>query len=436
MTYLTLIASRLTEQASRILPVNSPLLQKGALGLMQWQWLGLLSLIVLGYLAQRALSKLTQRIAQELSGAQITLDETQLKSFTRPLSIALSWALVWSLYLALEIPTPPLLNTALRVISGAVISIAGGFASWRVVDVISEYLEAKAKLTESRFDDMLVPLVRRVLKLLVLILGFGFFLSTVTDSVYKVVAGLSIGSAVLMFAFKDSLENVFGTFTVLMDKPFQLGDWITVDDVDGTVERVGFRSTRVRTFYNSIITVPNRHFISAKVDNWGSRKYRRLKTTLGLTYDTPPEKIEAFCEGVRELIRQHPYTRKDYYHVYFNEFGASSLDVMLYCFLETPDWSMELRERHRLFADILRLAEGLGVSFAFPSTSVYMVSPEELEHSDRPASDPEGTNRGRALAQQIAEESLKPFGDNKPGKVKFVHQGSPLAAPGGEGDGG
>lgn len=403
---------------------------------MQWQWLGLLSLIVLGYLAQRALSKLTQRIAQELSGAQIKLDETQLKSFTRPLSIALSWALVWSLYLALEIPSPPLLNTTLRVISGAVISIAGGFASWRVVDVITEYLEAKAKLTESRFDDMLVPLVRRVLKLLVLILGFGFFLSTVTDSVYKVVAGLSIGSAVLMFAFKDSLENVFGTFTVLMDKPFQLGDWITVDDVDGTVERVGFRSTRVRTFYNSIITVPNRHFISAKVDNWGSRKYRRLKTTLGLTYDTPPEKIEAFCEGVRELIRQHPYTRKDYYHVYFNDFGASSLDVMLYCFLETPDWSMELRERHRLFADILRLAEGLGVSFAFPSTSVYMVSSEELEHSDRPASDPKGGSRGRALAQQIAEESLKPFGDNKPGKVKFVHQGSPLAAPGGEGDGG
>ena len=436
MTHLTLIASRLTEQASRVLPVNSPLLQEGALGLMQWQWLGLLSVILLGYLSQRALSKLTQRLAQELSGAQITLDEAQLKSFTRPLSIALSWALVWSLYLALEIPSPALLNTALRIISGGVISIAGGFASWRVVDVITEYLEAKAKLTESRFDDMLVPLARRVLKLLVLLLGFGYFLSAVTESFYKVIAGLSIGSAVLMFAFKDSLENVFGTFTVLLDKPFQLGDWITVGDVDGTVERVGFRSTRVRTFYHSLITVPNRHFISAKVDNWGSRRYRRVKTTLSLTYDTPPEKIEAFCEGVRELIRCHPYTRKDYYHVYFNEFGASSLDVMLYCFVETPDWSMELRERHRLFADILRLAQALKVSFAFPSTSVYMVSPEELEHGEQLKTDQENVKWGRELGQQIAEEGLKPFGANKPGAVKFVQQNSPLAAPGGEGDGG
>jgi MscS family membrane protein len=257
----------------------------------------------------------------------------------------------------------------------------------------------------------------------------------VTEDVYKVVAGLSIGSAVLMFAFKDSLENVFGTFTVLMDKPFELGDWITVDDVDGTVERVGFRSTRVRTFYHSVITVPNRHFISAKVDNWGSRKFRRVKTTLGLTYDTPPEKVEAFCEAVRALIREHPYTRKDYYHVYFNDFGASSLDVMLYCFLETPDWSMELRERHRLFADILSVAESLKVSFAFPSTSVYMVSPEELEHPNRPLNQQEAVKLGRELGEQIAAETMRPYGDNKPGKVKFVQQNSPLASPGGEGDG-
>ena len=244
---------------------------------------------------------------------------------------------------------------------------------------------------------------------------------------------LSIGTAVLAFAFKDSLENVFGTFTVLLDKPFQLGDWITVESVDGTVESVGFRSTRVRTFYNSIITVPNRQFISAQIDNWGARRYRRIRQTLGLQYDTPPEKIEAFCEGVRELIRLHPYTRKDYYHVYLNSFGASSLDVLLYCFVETPDWAMELRERHRLMADILRLAEKLGVAFAFPSTSVYMVDPESLEHPDRPESDPAGAKLGRGVAAEVAEASLAPFGKNRPGPVKFVQANSPLAAPGGDG---
>ena len=93
-----------------------------------------------------------------------------------------------------------------------------------------------------------------------------------------------------------------------------------VDDVEGTVEKVGFRTTRIRTFYNSLITLPNLILLTAKVDNMGARRYRRVKAMLSLTYDTPPEKIDAFCEGIRELIRRHPYTRKDYYHVYFNEF--------------------------------------------------------------------------------------------------------------------
>ena len=93
---------------------------------------------------------------------------------------------------------------------------------------------------------------------------------------------------------------------------------------------------------------------------------------LSITYQTPPGMIDAFCEGIRELIRLHPYTRKDYYHVYLNKFGASSLDILLYCFLETPDWSTELRERHRLFVDILRLAEKLGISFAFPTHTVWL----------------------------------------------------------------
>jgi MscS family membrane protein len=258
----------------------------------------------------------------------------------------------------------------------------------------------------------------------------------VTEDFYKVIAGLSIGSAVLLFAFKDSLENVFGTFTVLMDQPFQLGDWITVGSVDGTVEKVGFRSTRVRTFYNSIITVPNREFISATVDNLGARRYRRIKATLGLTYDTPPEKVEAFCEGVRELIRGHPYTRKDYYHVYFNGFGASSLDILLYCFVQVPDWSVELREKHRLYADILRLAEQLGVQFAFPTTSVHVVKPEDLEHPNRPDSTRAGTELGKQLGHAITQQTLAPFAGELPGPVVFGQSRDPKIAPGGGIDGG
>tara|TARA_Y100000814_G_C12204369_1_gene359078 strand:+ start:93 stop:500 length:408 start_codon:yes stop_codon:yes gene_type:complete len=109
----------------------------------------------------------------------------------------------------------------------------------------------------------------------------------------------------------------------------------------------------------------------------GRRRYRRIKTTLGVQYDTSSDQLEAFCEGVRELIRRHPDTRKDYFHVYFNDFGASSLNIMLYCFLHCPDWGTELSGRHKLLADIVRLADKLNVKFAFPTRTLHMASPDD-----------------------------------------------------------
>jgi MscS family membrane protein len=93
---------------------------------------------------------------------------------------------------------------------------------------------------------------------------------------------------------------------------------------------------------------------------------------VSIAYSTPPEKIASFCEGIRELLRLHPYTRKDYYQVWLNEFSASSLDVLVYVFWSTPDWPTELRERHRFMLDIIRLAGELGVEFAFPTQTIYM----------------------------------------------------------------
>jgi MscS family membrane protein len=124
--------------------------------------------------------------------------------------------------------------------------------------------------------------------------------------------------------------------------------------------------------------------VSTQVDNYGARRFRRAKTTLSILYSTPPEKIEAFCEGIRELVRLHPYTRKDYYHVYFNEFSASSLDILLYIFFDAPDWATELRERHYLFLDILRLAQRLGVEFAFPTQTVWLQQTPEAVPAEAP----------------------------------------------------
>lgn len=146
------------------------------------------------------------------------------------------------------------------------------------------------------------------------------------------------------------------------------------------------------------------------VDNYGMRRYRRYLTHLGIAYNTPTERVEAFCEGIREIIRQHPYTRKDYYHVYFHEYGASSLNVLVYMFFETPDWGTELRERHRLNADMHRLARRLGVEFAFPTQTLYLMRGQEhLDPDNEPVSDLERLaarlDEAHAAAAHIAERT-------------------------------
>ena len=402
--------------------------------LENWQWLGLLALILLGVVTDRVVRFVAGRIAKRVTRDEaLPISAETLLSFERPAGLFVG-ALVFQLLLpvlGLEAALASILTLAVSFVN----AVAGVWACYRLVDVFCDYLGIRAARSASKFDDMLVPLVRRTLKLFVLVVGIVFVASHMSKDLWGVFAGLSLGSVAVGFAAKDSIENLFGTFTVLMDKPFQIGDWIIAGELEGTVEEVGFRSTRIRTFYNSLITVPNSRFIAAAVDNMGERRYRRVKTTLSLTYDTPPEKIEAFCEGVRELIRTHPYTRKDYYHVYLNGFGASSLDVLLYTFLETPDWSTELREKHRLFADILRLAEGLGVEFAFPTQTVHLAKPEDLEHPDRPADDLEGAMRGRKLAAEIADRTLQPYGGrgNVPPPVQIATR--PLSGDEGE-DGG
>ena len=398
--------------------------------LENWQWVGLLALVFGGVVLERLARALCYGVARRLGRSErVPVNETGIVRFARPLGLLItSWFFVTFLPALNLGEEHPAIERVLDITVSIVVSIAGVWAAVRLVDVIADFLRAKAQRTENTFDDMLVPLLRRTLKIFVVLVGIVYLVSKLTDDVWKVLAGLSLGTIAVGLAARDSIENLFGTFTVLLDKPFELGDWITVGNVDGTVEKVGVRSTRIRTFANSVISVPNRDFIRATVNNWGARRYRRIRTMLSLTYDTPPEKIEAFCEGVREIVRVHPYTRKDYYHVYLNQFSDSSLDVLLYCFLEVPDWSMELRERHRLFADVLRLAERLNVGFAFPTRSLHMVKPEDLDHPDRPGSDPHGSKWGREVGYEVARETLTPYGANKPGKVKFAR--APLAEPG------
>jgi MscS family membrane protein len=240
--------------------------------------------------------------------------------------------------------------------------------------LLAAHFIALTKTTDTKVDDILVPMVSRALKIVTIAFGLLFVAQNLNIDITSLLAGLGLGGLAFALAAKDTVANLFGSLTVLIDRPFQIGDWVVIGSHEGTVEEIGFRSTRIRTFYNSKITVPNSNLVNVPVDNLGARRFRRVKCMISIEYDTLPEKIEAFCEGIRELIRRHPYTRKDYYMVYFNEFADSSLNILLYAFHITPDWATELRERHRLFVDIVRLAKQLEIGFAFPTRTLHVAS--------------------------------------------------------------
>jgi len=185
-----------------------------------------------------------------------------------------------------------------------------------------------------------------------------------------VLAGASIGGIAVAFAAQDSVKNLIGTVVIFLDKPFRLDDWVVIGGVEGSVERVGFRSTIIRAADTTIFQLPNSLVSEAEINNKGLRIFRRYSTELGVRYDTPPVLIEAFVNGIREIIIAHPNTRSQSYNVEFSGFGDSALLIMVNVYFSHLDWGGEQTAKHRFHMGIVRLAAALGVEFAFPSSTL------------------------------------------------------------------
>ncbi len=385
---------------------NYPFLIRDDFLLENWQWFGLLLIVLLGMVVSRIAAFFLLLLVRRIFRREDLQIDTKLEiGFVRPIRIAI---MAWVWWIAMQpLGLPGDILSWMKTIVTTLSAAAAVWAVYRLVDILGTYVAARALKSENKYDDMIVPLIVRSLKVFVVAVGFIFVIQMAGNDTTKLLAGLGIGGLAFALAAKDTIGNLFGSLTLLFDRPFQIGDWIQIGDVDGSVESVGMRSTRVRTFYNSVVTIPNSELTNSTIDNYGARRYRRFRTEIGITYDTPPEKIDAFCEGMRELIRKHPYTRKDYFHVYLNSFGDSSLNILLYCFHECPDWSTELRERHRLMVDIIRLASRLGVEFAFPTQTLYMQATDGASNGSAPAfASTDALAKGRGEANKIVEEFM------------------------------
>ena len=183
--------------------------------------------------------------------------------------------------------------------------------------------------------------------------------------------GLGIGGIAIAMASKESLENLLVHLQFSLINPFTVGDIVNVGNITGLVEKVGFRSTRIRTFDKSLVSVPNKKMVDAELDNLGKRNVRRVKFYLGLTYDTQIDQIKKIVSEIEILIKNHKLTTENCM-VKFQEFGASSLDILIVYFVNSPDWEDLTNVKQEINFEIMNIVKSNNSDFAFPSTTVYL----------------------------------------------------------------
>ena len=325
-----------------------------------WQWLGLVMYVLLGALIVWLMRIVCWKFR---CNAQWNL-------FISASIVIVFAGLITQQCAQLHISGPVLYVTG--IFSVAVLYLVAAWAAFIGAGTIAETIVNLQKLGTGSIDSQLIRLGTRLSGLLIAIVLLIEGADELGFPAYSVLTGLGIGGLAFALAARETLANLLGSIVIMFEKPFRGGDWIKVGEAEGMVEYVGFRSTRIRTFLDSLISIPNSIVVNAVVDNFGMRKRRRQRFFVQITYNTPFEKVKIFVAGLRKIIVDHPTTDKDVYHIHLNGFGESSLDILLYYFLLAPDFATELQEREVIMLQILELATELEVEFAFPTQTLHI----------------------------------------------------------------
>jgi MscS family membrane protein len=196
------------------------------------------------------------------------------------------------------------------------------------------------------------------------VLGLVFKINVLT-----LIAGLGIGGIAVALAAKDSLENLFGSFTIFIDKPFVVGDLVKIDGIEGNIEKVGFRSTQIRSVNMSIITLPNKKMIDGALENLTLRNFRRIKFSIGLNYETPAPTLKKVVEEINDLLKTNTNYNEDSIAI-FEEFGEFSMNIMVVYFLEMMEYNEYLQRKEKINFAIADIVSKNGASFIHPGRAV------------------------------------------------------------------
>lgn len=242
----------------------------------------------------------------------------------------------------------------------------------RIVDSIAHVFTHKASLAESKTDDQIVPFVKELSKITTIIIGVFTIMGVVFNlNVGTIIAGLGVGGIAIGLAAQDTLKNLLGSFTIFADKPFVVGDSVRIDKYEGTIEKVGFRSTLLRTIDKTLVIIPNNRIINDLLENLTLRNLRRVKFSVGLQYDTPSAKMIAISKEIEDCINKHPATSNDTL-INFDSFGESSLNLLIRYYIEIVDYNEYMQIHEEINYKIMDIVARHDAHFAFPSRTVYL----------------------------------------------------------------
>jgi MscS family membrane protein len=343
------------------------------------QWSTLLAAILVAAALGRILTFILQRISRRMEKRGWTAQLHVFSGLTGPGNLAL-FTLGLSLGLA-QLTLSPLL----RGLSGRILlllyTVSAFWYAFNLVSALEVVLRRLTARTETTLDDDLVPVIRKALRIFIVVIGALFILQNVFNrDIGAWLAGLGIAGLAVSLAAQDSLKNLFGSLTILFDRPFVVGQRIVFRDCDGTVEDIGFRSTRVRTAEGALVSIPNSLIVNESVNNWALRQNIRRVLDVTITCETPVAKVKQAVEMIKGLLESEefrgpvhdpdPKVNADPPRVYFDEFNPDSLNIKVYYWYRPADWWSYMEYTERFNLRLMEELEKAGIERAYPTRSM------------------------------------------------------------------
>ncbi len=339
-------------------------------GIPYYQYLASLIYIFLAFVAARIVDWVVGSILKKWAKHTATrLDDVLLELVHGPVKVI---AFVIFLHVGLRVfPWPDWVESFISKVLQVVIAISVTYVAVKAIDVLVGYWKQRAAASDDKvFDAQLIPIVRNTLKVFVVVVAFLVTSQNLGLHITGLLASLSIGGLAVGLAAQDTLANLFGAVAVFVDKPFRVGDQIKLDAVEGLVETIGMRSTRVRTPDGHLVTIPNKTVGNATITNVAKRPTIRTVMNIGITYDTPTDKLKRALEILSEIYRSEPMT-KDVL-ITFNKFADSALNIEVVHFWNSTDQRAYLKGLQAMNLRVKEAFDREAVEFAFPTQTIYV----------------------------------------------------------------